>query len=175
MSLATTNPSGPVPDEDTDWGRSVLPTLRSPFPSAEDSIEEGTVEAAIVGVGLAGLAVAFGLILSNIPCKVFERAPQLRSNSQGFLAIQPNGMNAPEKSHPDLPSMIVEAGCEREVLIMTTINADGSQDEKLTETGQEGLAKFGRKKVGITAQNAAITGVVASQGCGVHQSIFGFI
>ena len=78
---------------DTEWGRAVeKPAAISDETRKDDSIsisdESSTIEVAIVGGGLAGLAVAIGLHRKKIPCKVYERAPVLRSTSQGMLCIQ---------------------------------------------------------------------------------------
>jgi len=92
-----------VNEEDTEWGRAI----QSPKNEAceidfdknkgdvkeYDNIEED-VDVAIVGGGLAGLAVAIGLSRNGISCKIYERSPVLRSLSQGILAVQSNGMKA---------------------------------------------------------------------------------
>ncbi|KAL3907568.1 MAG: hypothetical protein SGARI_003475, partial [Bacillariaceae sp.] len=141
---------------DTEWGRATLPSQRkfdhdaATCGDTTTEIEEEPVEVAIIGGGLAGLAVAIGLMRTDIPCRIYERAPGLRSNSQGILAIQPNGMKALETIHPDLPDMIVEAGCERKQLVVTTIHVNGTIEENTRETGEEVLKKFGRLKVGLT-------------------------
>ncbi|CAB9530157.1 Zeaxanthin epoxidase, chloroplastic [Seminavis robusta] len=148
-TLSSTMSTTPV--EDTEWGLAQIPSqLPNDRNLVEEEQEEEAVEVAIIGGGLAGLAMAIGLTRANIPCKVFERAPQLRSNSQGILALQPNGMRALENIHPDLPDMIVQAGCEREELVITTIQADGSQQDTIKKTGLEIMQKYGRKKVGLT-------------------------
>jgi salicylate hydroxylase len=138
---------------DTEWGQASLPfhgTFLSNTETDENNIPaEEVVEIAIVGGGLAGLAVAIGLNRAGISCKVYEHAPQLRSSSQGILAIQPNGMTALESIHPDLPSMIVDTGCERKQLIITTIHANGTIEDNVRET-EEDRKKYGRLKVGLT-------------------------
>jgi salicylate hydroxylase len=143
---------------DSEWGQASLPFGRTVLTGTdadtdlendirEDQEEE--VEIAIVGGGLAGLAVAIGLTRAGISCKVYERASQLRRNSQGILAIQPNGMRALQSIHPDLPSMIVDAGCERKQLIITTIHANGTIEDQVHETGEADM-KYGRLKIGLT-------------------------
>jgi salicylate hydroxylase len=158
LPTATREDSNLVVTTDTEWGQASLPFGGTIFTHAvnDDSknvavvVEEEDVEIAIVGGGLAGLAVAIGLTRAGISCKVYERAPQLRSNSQGILAIQPNGMKALESIHPDLPAMIVDAGCQRKQLIITTIHANGTIDEYVRDTGEEDKKKYGRLKVGLT-------------------------
>lgn len=139
-----------TPNPDTEWGQAVLPTASQIHLDNVREEEEESVEVAIIGGGLAGLATAIGLHRANIPCKVYERAPQLRSNSQGILAVQPNGLRALEQLHPDLPAMVVKAGCERQQLVMTKLLPDGTVEETVHESGQEALAKYGRRKVGLT-------------------------
>lgn len=136
---------------DTEWGQAVMPVPHStPDGDCTEEKEEEILEVAVIGGGLAGLATAIGLHRAGIPFKVYERASRLRSNSQGILAVQPNGMSALEKIHPDLPRLIVEAGCERKQLAFTKLEADGTVEETLRESGQESLEKYGRLKVGLT-------------------------
>lgn len=144
--------------EDTEWGRAVIPSPAKGLKAEEEDshescCDEDNVDVAIVGGGLAGLVVAIGLLRANINCVVFERAPQLRSTSQGILAVQPNGMKALAQIHPDLPAMVVAAGCERNQIVSTTIKADGSVKESVREIGKECMEKFGSKKVGLTWHN----------------------
>ena len=84
-----------VSEADTEWGRA-LERKRADDSHGNDAHvvdaqQEETVEIAIVGGGLAGLAVAIGLHRAGISkdsVKVYERAPRLRSSSQGMLALQ---------------------------------------------------------------------------------------
>lgn len=143
-----------VPDEDTEWGRALE---RPPDVDDTDSCQQETdhedVDVAIVGGGLVGLAVAIGLLRNGISCKIYERAPELRSVSQGILAIQPNGLAALEYIHPDLRRLIQETGCDRLVHVRTTIDEHGSVTEKTTATGQDYMDKYGRLKIGTTWHN----------------------
>ena len=56
---------------DTEWGQATLPTqssrIREDDTCENDANEEDAVEVAIVGGGLAGLAMAIGLSRTNIP------------------------------------------------------------------------------------------------------------
>ena len=75
------------PDNDTEWGRALeRPVDADPRPDNNTSIEH--VQVAVVGGGLAGLAVAIGLSRHGFDVKVYERAPELRSQSQGILGLQ---------------------------------------------------------------------------------------
>lgn len=141
-----------TPVEDTEWGRAAVPSSFK-VSTTDDVCYEEDLDVAIIGGGLAGLAVAIGLGRANINFKVFERAPQLRSTSQGILAVQPNGMKALELIHPDLPAKVVAAGCERHQIVSTKINEDGSIEESVREIGKECMDKFGRRKVGLTWHN----------------------
>ncbi|KAL7568139.1 hypothetical protein ACA910_019532 [Epithemia clementina (nom. ined.)] len=134
--------------------------------SAASVTTEEQVDIAIVGGGLVGLAVAVGLTTQQqqqqqddknlLVVRVYERAPELRSVSQGILCIQPNGMRALEYLHPDLPKLIAQAGCPRQVLVhsQTKLAEDGSiqVEEKVLKqnSDQEDLQKYGRIKYGIT-------------------------
>lgn len=145
-----------VAEEDTEWGRAISSTpdtaTASRTVSCPANIEQ-EVDVAIIGGGLVGLALAIGLSRTSngLSIKVFERAPQLRSVSQGILAIQPNGMAALENIHPEIPSLITRVGCERRQLIDTRINANGTIKETVNDkAGEECESKYGRVKVGIT-------------------------
>jgi NADPH-dependent 2,4-dienoyl-CoA reductase/sulfur reductase-like enzyme len=77
------------PDNDTEWGRALerpVDTDGEARPGNTTSIEH--VQVAVVGGGLAGLAVAIGLSRQGFDVKVYERAPELRSRSQGILGLQ---------------------------------------------------------------------------------------
>jgi hypothetical protein len=79
--------------------------------------------------------------------------PQLRSNSQGILCLQPNGMAALDAIHPNIMKKAREAGCERHYLRSTIIDADGLTTDTKTNTGEAFLSKYGRQKVGISWHN----------------------
>jgi salicylate hydroxylase len=154
-----------VNDEDTEWGRAmkqqpILPNdnrCNSALRHQESKEEqEESVEIAIIGGGLVGLAVAIGLVEKlgeNVVIKVYERAPQLRSSSQGILCLQPNGMAALDAIHPNIMKKARETGCERHHLRITTIDADGVTTDTKTKTGEAFLSKYGRQKVGISWHN----------------------
>jgi len=145
-----------VAEEDTEWGRAIA------SPPADTSMAECSantakdieqVDIAIVGGGLVGLALAIGLSRNTKNCsiKVYERAQQLRSVSQGILAIQPNGMDALESIHPELPMLITNIGCARWKFVNTVIHEDGTIEETTNDkAGEEFKEKYGRVKVGIT-------------------------
>lgn len=141
--------------KDTEWGRAIYQDSTSDTTcdaNIETDLEQ--VDVAIIGGGLVGLALAIGLsrkTMGRLVIKVYERAPQLRSVSQGILSIQPNGMAALESIHPDLPQLIMERGCERWQFVNTTIKADGIVEETVNDkAGKEAKAQYGRVKVGMT-------------------------
>jgi salicylate hydroxylase len=144
-------------DEDTAWGRAVEKPqdihTSDKNCKASSSLPVEEVEVAVVGGGLVGLAVAIGLSRQGISCKVYERAPQLRSVSQGILCVQPNGMGALERIHPEIPNLVTKNGCVRKLLVHTSIDANGTVKEETKETDKEDMRKHGRHRVGITWHN----------------------
>ena len=148
-----------INEYDAEYGR-----LRSPSgdgqrkkhekEEASSSIEpDEATTIAICGGGLAGLAVALGLERRGISCRVYERAPRLRSLSQGMLAIQPNGLQSLQTIHPDLPARVATAGCELRQVIARTIDSTGLSDKEdeivRTREGvnEESIAKYGASAV----------------------------
>ncbi|KAL7532925.1 hypothetical protein ACHAWF_006320 [Thalassiosira exigua] len=84
--------AGNLNDADTEWGRAIdkpeAPILCNQHArSDDDGVDAPTlndkVDVAICGGGLAGLAVAIGLITKqpDLNVKVYERSPELRSKS----------------------------------------------------------------------------------------------
>jgi 2-polyprenyl-6-methoxyphenol hydroxylase-like FAD-dependent oxidoreductase len=153
---------------DTEWGRAIeKPKAAAVFGKDDDEEEtlrsvvedeeDDSVDIAIVGGGLVGLAVAIGLrnntTTSKFRVKVYEQAPELRSKSQGILAIHANGMNALESIDPEIPNKINQVGCERHSRVITTILADGTVKETIIDTATESMEKYGRMAVGITWHN----------------------
>lgn len=149
-------------ETDVEWGRSVLPAVPSYSDNNSES-KETEIEVAIVGGGLAGLAAAIGLYHAGIPCRVYERAPELRSVSQGVLAVDPHGMNALETLHSDLPGLIEEAGNEllhtqHHALSPNEDEGDNSDSKKppikeelvKKDVGKECLERHGRVRVLMT-------------------------
>jgi hypothetical protein len=151
-------------EDDTEWGQAIQEPPVAVQSSVKDShilcqartVDE-SVEIAIIGGGLIGLAVAIGLVERKLVdvkrIKVYERAPQLRSSSQGILALQPNCMSALDSIHPGIAGKVQETGCERHYFRKTTIDAEGVTSDKKTNTGDEFLSKYGRRKVGISWHN----------------------
>jgi len=127
-----------VSDEDTDWGRAVE---RKELPGGQKTCHDPTaseiqnVDVAILGGGLAGLAVGIGLSreLPDINFVIYEKAPQLRSVSQGIISVWENGMRALKQIHPDLPSLIKEAGVAWKVLQSTIIAANGTTTDTIRD------------------------------------------
>ena len=147
---------------DTEWGRAIdQPTeakIQDPQKQQvdiEDYSSYEHVDVAIVGGGLCGLLVAIGLARENpsLTTCVLERAPRLRSDSQGILAVQPNGMKALASIDPVLPEMVRTTGCERETLWITHLSGHDDRRDEHHETGTAILQKYGLKKVGITWHN----------------------
>jgi salicylate hydroxylase len=127
-----------VADEDTDWGRAVeRKDLSARQKTCHDPAvsEIQNVDVAIIGGGLAGIAVGIGLSreVPDVTFKVYEKAPQLRSVSQGILSITDNGMRALKQIHPDLPSLIKEAGVAWRVLQSTMIEANGTTTDTIRD------------------------------------------
>ena len=154
---SNTMATAPIDDRDTEWGRVVeekQPERKRVCPSGAEPDE--FVEIAIIGGGLVGLAVALGLQQRNIgPFKIYERAPQLRSQSQGILSLQPNGQRALEELHPDILPRVKERGCERLYLRRTNYNEQGSVVDDATAPSGDNkfVATYGRRKVGMTWHN----------------------
>ncbi len=117
-----------------------------------ETVEE--IDIAIVGGGLVGLSLAIGLTRAGINCKVYERAPQLRSVSQGILSIKPMGMRALAEIHPNIPSMVDKLGCERLCSVITNVDKDGNEKDIVNDTlGKDDMDKYGAYRVGITWHN----------------------
>lgn len=153
---------GSPPRKDgTAWGeirqQHSSPSNQNQIPAPESGkcmAPEEEVDVAIVGGGLVGLALAIGLTRAGINCAVYERAPQLRSVSQGILAVKPIGMQALDDIHPDIPNRVAEVGCERLRMMRTDVDAKGNVKDVINENlGVEDEAKYGRKRVGITWHN----------------------
>ena len=145
-----------VQDEDTEWGRAI-DQRKIPQPCQDDSsmkIDED-IDIAIIGGGIVGLAVAIGLSNAGVACKVYERAPRLRSESQGMLSLWSNGMAALESIHPDIPDLVSRAGCELRTRSHTIINAqaNGKVEENTKDTSDDSFEKYGRFPVLITWHN----------------------
>ena len=88
---------GQIREEHCDSGTKPKQSIvDNPLISGDEKVED--VDIAIVGGGLVGLSLAIGLTRGGISCRVYERAPRLRSVSQGILAIKPIGMQALEVS-----------------------------------------------------------------------------
>jgi len=142
-------------EADTEWGRAIEKPVVPEKDGRQSNTADETVDIAIVGGGLVGLAVAIGLLkkIPHLNIKIYERAPELRSQSQGILAIQPNGMNALKTIDPEIPERICEVGCERHTRTITNINADGSVKETVLDTKIDSVGKHGQASVGITWHN----------------------
>lgn len=138
-----------------EWGRAIEKPVAPEYESNSELVVGETVDVAIVGGGLVGLAVAIGLRKKTpqLNIKVYERAPELRNQSQGILAIHPNGLNALKSIDPEIQNRILEAGCERHTRIITNINADGSVKETVSDTKSDSVEKYGQAAVGITWHN----------------------
>jgi 2-polyprenyl-6-methoxyphenol hydroxylase-like FAD-dependent oxidoreductase len=122
---------------DTEWGRIGHDDDRPSRPQstlALEGEEDDFIEIAIVGGGLAGLALAIGLSRANIPFRLYERAPELRSVSQGMLVVNVNGLRALRSIHPDLPDKILEAGKLMKSVGVTNIDANGNSTSFVRST-----------------------------------------
>lgn len=152
-------------NEDTEWGRAIEKQTAASCPTTTTTTVDDEVDIAIVGGGLVGLAVAIGLQSSsnsnNNNVKIYERSQQLRSNSQGILAMQPNGMQALDSIQPEIMHKVVQQGCERHYFRKTSIDADGITTDKTINSGDDFLTKYGRRKVGISWHN--MQRILASQ------------
>jgi salicylate hydroxylase len=152
-----------VNDEDTEWGRAMEQQPSLPKDAGcnsasrhDESKEEESVEIAIIGGGLVGLAVAIGLVEKlggDIRIKVYERAPQLRSSSQGMFALRPNGMTALDAIHPNLMEKVRETGSEMSNIWKTVIDAEGVATDTKMNAGDASVSKYGRQSVGIAWHN----------------------
>ena len=147
--------SPPPSTADTKWGQAIAkPTdslvVQDSSRIQDDDDEEDveTVDLAIVGGGLAGLAAAVGLqqlqtnhhndtttstTLGNHYLKrivIYERAPHLRSSSQGVVGLHPNGLWALHQIHTDLPRLLTQAGCVSQHFRRTRVDAqEGTRED----------------------------------------------
>jgi len=73
------------------------------------------VDVAIVGGGLAGLALACGLCSRDLPVRVriYEAAPQLRTATSTLIDLGGNAFSALEALHPGIVPALKEAGSLR--------------------------------------------------------------
>lgn len=149
---------------DTEWSRALSgdEVNRSTATDYDEScngavVPDEQVDIAILGGGQVGLAVAIGLTRRCLPefkIRVYERAPKLRTVSQGILSISPNGLTALENLHPQLPEKVEAMGCFRRALRKIDIREDGVTEDKTIENyGEDIRDKYGRYKVAITWHN----------------------
>ena len=113
---------------DTEWGQTDH-TKTTPISSKQIGEEDETVEIAIIGGGLAGLALAVGLSRAKIPFRLYEKAPKLRTFSQGMLVVEVNGLKALQSIHPDLPDKVLESGA-----LMKSIHSIAIDDSGIATT-----------------------------------------
>ena len=142
--------SPPPSTADTEWGQAIakptdsLAVVDSSQIQDDDEEDVETVDLAIVGGGLAGLAVAVGLqqLQTNHhndtttlghhnlqKIVIYERAPHLRSSSQGVVGLDPNGLRALHHIHADLPRLLTQAGCVSQHFRGTRVDAQGTREE----------------------------------------------
>lgn len=100
----------------TDWGTaniSLPPQQRDKTSFSSNFAED--VDIAIIGAGPAGLAACIGLIQSlpessEQKIRIYERAKELRTSSQGMISLWGNGMSYLAKLHPELPKRVTNLG-----------------------------------------------------------------
>jgi 2-polyprenyl-6-methoxyphenol hydroxylase-like FAD-dependent oxidoreductase len=93
-------------------------------------IEDIGSAVAIIGGGIAGFALAAGLSALNVPFVVYERAPQLRSQSQGMLVLRASGYRAMESIDPQLATLVSREGVEFKTVHSRIISVDGGITER---------------------------------------------
>ena len=91
-------------------------------------IQDMGAAVAIVGGGIAGFALAAGLSRLNVPFVLYERAPQLRTQSQGMLVLRSSGYRAMESIDAELALKVQSEGVEFETLKFKRITC-GSKDD----------------------------------------------
>jgi len=133
----------PLSTTNTEWGTATTTSSECPIweeqPGGDDKEEDDSssfVDVAIIGAGPAGLATAIGLLRrldDNVKIRIYERATELRSSSQGMLSLFPNGMTSLGKIHTDLPRLVTNAGCPFETKILVTIDKDGGITERIDQ------------------------------------------
>lgn len=123
------------------------------------------VDIAIIGAGPAGLATAIGLLRSfkspqrqesqatNLKIRIYERSPELRTESQGMLSLWSCGMAFLSRIHPDLPQVVQEAGCPLETSTRIKV-VKTSKDDGTTGGGNDGDENYITKneKVEVKAE-----------------------
>jgi len=153
-------------EADTEWGRAIDDVAHDPRLHYDQGEEDQSsynkhrpseqvddeTEIAIVGGGLVGLATAIGLSKRGIPCKVYERAPKLRSVSQGMLMVQPNGIQALKYLDPAILSSIQQVGSEHKLRIFSKIDSNGTVTDTETSVEEEDRTKYGHLRILITWQ-----------------------
>lgn len=129
-TTSTNTTSSTADPTDTEWG--TLPTHSPQSQECQSSeveaSEEQVVQVAVIGGGIAGLAVAVGLHHQQpaLDVRVYERAPTLRDASQGGLSVWANGLKALERIHPDLPAKVAQEGAVWKGSTATDVFANGT-------------------------------------------------
>ncbi|KAI5063100.1 hypothetical protein GOP47_0021647 [Adiantum capillus-veneris] len=88
--------------------------------AVEAECEQEEVQVAIVGGGLAGLAVLLALRTRGIQAHLFEKCPNLRSDTATAIGIGPIGVTALEGIKPGLSKIMSELGTYTTLLKVDT-------------------------------------------------------
>ena len=99
-------------------------------------IQDMGAAVAIIGGGIAGFALAAGLSRLNVPFVLYERAPQLRTQSQGMLVLRSSGYRAMESIDAELALKVQAEGVEFETLKFKRITC-GSKDDDDDNDGKD--------------------------------------
>ena len=81
---------------------------------------------------------------------------ELESNGM-YCCSSPNGQAALERIHPDIIHRLLEVGCERFTNLFTTLHANGTQSEKLSERASQSRTRYGQPGIGITSHKMQST------------------
>lgn len=91
------------------------------------------VDVAIAGGGLGGLATCAALRSRGIDCMILERAKELRYESQGSIAIQPNGVAAIDAIDEALGRRLRKRSIPIRSTRVISVQKDGSTSERVVE------------------------------------------